>query len=432
VSDAICIRGGRIVDPSRGLDEVGDVLVAHGRIAALGPAAAPAEALVLEAMGCIVCPGLVDVHVHLREPGAEHKETIATGTRAAVAGGFTTVCCMPNTDPPPDDAARVRDLLDRARRAAACRVRPIGAASVGARGEELTDFAELRSAGCVAVSDDAAALQDPALMQTALAQAAAADVPFIAHCELTRLSAGGVAGTDDVAAELGVPRYPAAAEVEHARLWAQAARGAPAGARLHVAHASTPETIAALRDSAPPHLTWSVETAPHYLALTADALRTFGADAKMNPPLRSEADRQGLVAALGSGDVTVIATDHAPHTPEEKAAGLAASPFGVVGLETAVGVLWTALGHTGLVPVSQVVAALSTNPARVLGLPAGTLRVGAPADLTIIAPDVQWTVDPERFYSMGRNSPFAGMALRGRPWATIVGGRLAMLEGSVL
>jgi len=432
-SRALSIRGGRIVDPSQGLDLLGDVLVVSGRIAALGAAPPPTQAQILDASGAIVCPGLVDIHVHLREPGSEHKETIATGTCAAVAGGFTTVCCMPNTEPAPDGPAAVADLLARIRGSAVCRVLPIGAASVGAQGERLTDFTALRGAGCAAVSDDAAALQDPALMRDALVQAAQSGLPFIAHCELAGLSGPGVAGVARVAQELNLPLYPAAAEHEHARLWRQAAHDLEwPPARLHIAHASTPETVAALNDEPSPALTWSVETAPHYLALTAEALRSFGPNAKMNPPLRSEADRQGLIAALRAGAISVIATDHAPHTPQEKATGLLGSPFGIVGLETAVGVVWTALAHTGLLPLPQVVAALSTNPARVLGLPGGSLRVGAPGDITIVDPDAQWIVDPERFYSKGRSSPFDGAALRGRPRATIVGGRVVMLEGKVL
>jgi dihydroorotase len=433
-TEAWLIAGGRVVDPASGRDGAGDLLLADGRVAAIGPALDGVGARRLDARGKVVCPGLIDTHVHLREPGFEYKETIASGTRAAVAGGFAAVCAMPNTRPAIDRPERVEDLLRRAA-TAACRVYPIGAATVDLRGEVFTDFGALKEAGCVAVTDDAFPLQRGGQMAEALRRVARAGLPFIAHCELESLSHG--APVDQSARPGG---QSALSEAGSARLWLSAyERVAREGLapRLHVAHLSSRLAVVALARALPragaepstPSIT--AETAPHYLSLTSDAVATFGADAKMNPPLRSAQDRDALQRALADGRIDVIATDHAPHAPEEKAGGLASAPFGIVGLETALGVCLSDLVGPGVLSLGQLVTAMSRAPAEAFGLPGGRLAVGDPGDVTVIDPDAEWTVEPARFQSEGRACPWAGRRLRGRPYATFVRGELRMLEGAV-
>jgi dihydroorotase len=427
------IEGGRVFDPGSGRDEVGDLLLAEGNIAAVGQLTPPSGARRLSAEGRIVSPGLIDLHVHLREPGFEHKETIATGTRAAVAGGFTTVCAMPNTRPVIDRSERVADLLRRAK-SAHCRVLPIGAATVDHRNEELTDFAALREAGCVAVSDDAFPLQRADEMAAALELAAEADIPFIAHCELRGLSGDGA--VDRSAAGPGAATtQETLAEAAALRLWAsaceRAAARAPRPPRLHLAHVSSRAALAVLLPLERSGATVSAETAPHYFSLTSGVVAELGADAKMNPPLKSESDVEAIRTALANGTIAAIATDHAPHAPEEKAAGLAAAPFGVVGMETALAVAMTELVGPGRVPLRHVLAAMTCRPAGILGLGGGTLEVGRPGDVVIIDPEVAWDVDPGDFRSQGRNCPWRGRSLQGRAWATFVGGNLRMLDGVV-
>jgi len=417
----LLISGGRVIDPSSGTDAVLDVLVADGVVATIGEALARGGAERIDATRKIVCPGLIDIHVHLREPGGEHKETVRTGTRAAVAGGFTTVCCMPNTEPPLDRPEIVRDLQGRIDTDAACRVYVIGAATVGNEGVELTDFDALKRAGCVAVSDDAFPIQSTALMEQALAQCAEADLPFIAHCELA-----------------DAPAEPAwRAEADSVARWCEAARAAGETAgrrpRLHIAHLSTAEGQKRLREARGNiEACLTAETAPHYWLLTSDALDELGADAKMNPPLREAEDVAATKRALADGIIDVIATDHAPHAAEEKAAGLDAAPNGIVGLETAAGLVMTSLVETGVLDVAEAIAKMTIRPADVLGLPHGRLAVGAPADITIIDPAAHWRVDPAQFESKGRNMPFGGWELQGRPFATVVAGGMRMLEGRVL
>ena len=381
----------------------------------------------LDARGKVVCPGLIDVHVHLREPGFEHKETIASGTRAAVTGGFTTICAMPNTRPVIDRPDRVRDLLARAEGAACC-VLPIGAATIDHQNEELTEFAALKAVGCVAITDDAFPLQRMDQMVEALMRAGGADLPFIAHCELKGLSRDGV--VDGSAGEwVAAPTPGTLAESAAVRLWLAAYERAAARAkrppRLHIAHVSARTTVMALRAAG----RVSAETAPHYFSLTSGAVAGFGADAKMNPPLRSAADVSAIRAALAEGLIGIIATDHAPHSVEEKAAGLANAPFGIVGLETALAVAITDLVRPGLVSLREVVAAMTCRPAEMLGLPGGRLVVGAPGDVTVLDPEEEWTVDPSRFRTKGRACPWAGRRLWGRAYAAFVGGDLRMLQG---
>ena len=428
---ALTLIGGLVVDPADGFSAPADVSIADGLIVALHPPGeAPGRGQIVDVGGLVIAPGLVDMHVHLREPGQTHKETIASGTRAAVAGGFTTVCCMPNTDPPLDRPERVRAVQATIARDAACRVHVIGAISLDNAPEHPADAVALKAAGCVALTDDAFPLPEPRHRRQALQAAAAAGLPFIAHCEDKSLSAGGVMNEGAVSRQLGVPGQPAEAETANARSWLELA---DLGARLHLAHVSAAGTVTALREALP-H--WqgrlSAETAPHYFSLTEEAILSHGPNAKMNPPLRSVADQLAVKAAVVEGLLSVIATDHAPHATEEKARGLALAPFGIVGLETALGVSLSELYHTGLMPLEAVLSRLTVAPARVLGLPAGCLAPGSAADIIIFDPAAAWTVEPATFQSLGRNTPFGGERLRGHVWGTLVGGVFRYRDGAVV
>jgi dihydroorotase len=417
----LLISGGRVIDPSSGLDAILDVLLADGWVAAVAKDIAADGAERIDANGKIVCPGLMDMHVHLREPGGEHKETLRTGTRAALAGGFTTVCCMPNTDPPLDRPEIVDALQQRIEADAVCRVYVIGAATVGNEGQALTDYMALKRAGCVAVSDDAFPIQSSRVMEEALLQCAEADLAFIAHCELK-----------------DAPVEPAwRAEADSIEQWCRAAAAMVQRTglrpRLHIAHLSTAAGERRLREAKGGVGGWlTAETAPHYWLVTTDALEQFGADAKMNPPLRGADDVGAIRRGLADGTIDVIATDHAPHAQEEKAAGVDAAPCGIVGLETALGLVMTGLVQTGVLDVPHAIAKMTLRPAEVLGVPHGRLVMGAPADVTVIDPAAHWRVDPAKFESKGRSMPFAGWELCGAPFATIVGGEVRMLEGRVM
>ena len=424
----------RLADPAAGTLTGEDVLVADGRVVARGPAArthaAAARAQTVDAAGAVLAPGLVDVHVHLREPGQEDKETIATGTAAAVAGGFTSVACMPNTAPPLDEPGRLYLVAERARRAGLARVHPVAAITQGLAGERLADLAALVEAGAVAFSDDGHPVMHGGLMRHALEYAKDLGVPVITHAEDRTLRGDGVMNEGPTASRLGLAGIPAACEI------VAVARDlellALTGGRLHVAHVSTAGAVDALRRARARGLFGangangangaSGETAPHYLALTDAACAGYDTHAKMNPPLRSAADREAVLAGVADGTLSVIATDHAPHTPHEKEAEFAAAPFGVVGLETALGVALTHLVHAGRMPLEGVLAALTTAPRALLGLP-DPLAIGAEADLVLLDPDAAWTVDRARFRSKGRNTPFHGHDLKGRALATWVAGR---------
>jgi dihydroorotase len=401
------------------------------RIEWIGAPEAEPEGEVYDLVGLVVCPGLIDAHVHLRVPGQEHKEDLASGTSAAVAGGFTAVCCMPNTTPALDRPERIAALRERIAREARCRVYIAGAATVDNQGEELTDFAALREAGCVAITDDAFPLQQVPIMAEALRRAHEADLPFLAHLELREYSCGGVMTAGPVAEALGLPGQDPAAETQALLRWVEAADGI---ARLHLLHLTTAASARLLHYLRPGPFFERIsgETAPHYLLLTAEAVRRWGADAKMNPPLREERDRLALLGALRNGDIEVLATDHAPHSPEEKARDLAEAPFGVTGLETALGLVITHLVNTGHLTLQQALGKMSVNPARLLGLSGGSLEPGSPADLTIIDLHKHWPVDPAEFRSKSRATPFAGERLVGKAWGTIVGGEWRMREGEVL
>jgi len=427
--DRLTLTGAHVIDPGSGFSAAADVFIAAGAIVALHPPGEqPPQGEVVDVSGLVAAPGLVDIHVHLREPGQTHKETIASGTRAAVAGGVTTVCCMPNTDPPLDRPERVAEVQEIIRRDAVCRVHVIGAISLDNDPDRPSDTIALKAAGCIALTDDAFPLPEQAHRRRALEAAAAASLPFIAHCEDKSLSRGAPMREGEVSRRLGVPGQPDLAESIAAERWLELHE---TGARLHLAHVSTARTVAALREAMP---RWqgrlTAETAPHYFCLTDAAVAQHGANAKMNPPLRSEADRAAVVEAVCEGLISVIATDHAPHAPAEKSLGLERAPFGVIGLETSLAASLTAL--RGTMSLSDILLRLTAAPARALGLTAGCLAPGSVADLVLFEPDRAWTVDAAAFHSRGRNTPFAGATLTGRVWGTVVGGSLAYRDGVYL
>jgi len=420
----LLLRGGRVVDPAQGLDAPLDVLIAEDTIAELGPRLATRGAQVLELKGLVVCPGFIDLHTHLREPGREDKETIATGTRAAAAGGYTAVCAMPNTEPVNDNAGITRAILEKARAEGTVRVYPIGATTRGQRGVELSEMGDLREAGCVAVSDDGKPVASAQVMRRALEYAKAFGLVVIDHCEEPTLAERACMNEGPVSTVLGLRGQPAAGEaimVERDVLLAELS-----GGQVHVAHLSVAASVDAVRRGKARGVRVTAEATPHHLLLTDQAVRETGYDTntKMNPPLRSEPDRQALLAGLQDGTIDCVATDHAPHTVDDKKVEFDQAANGVVGLETAVALCLDRLVGAGLVGLPQLVALFSTNPARVLGLRGGTLSPGSPADLTVLDLAKKRQVDPARFESLGRNTPFAGWILKGWPVLTIVGGRV--------
>ena len=418
---SVIIKNGRVIDPGR-INGLADVLIENGTIAAVGSGLkAPAGATVIDATGKWVLPGFVDLHVHFREPGFEYKETIATGAAAAVAGGFTSVCCMPNTQPVNDNQSVTEFILDKAKAAGLANVFPIGAITKGSEGKELAEFGDLRAAGCVAVSDDGKPVMNGMVMRRALEYARAFDLPVADHCECTHLSEGGCMHEGQVATEMGLHGIPSASEdVMVARNLALAEL---TGGRLHLAHLSTAGSVRMVREAKARGIRVTAEACPHHFLLTEEAVREFNTNAKMNPPLRSRKDVEAVKAGLKDGTIDVIATDHAPHAAFEKEREFDYAPFGIVGLETAWG-LALVLAEEGVLTVEQVVSALTIQPARAFGLAKGTLAVGADADVTIVDPEAQWVVDPEQFKSKGRNTPFAGWKLKGRVVSTLVGGRV--------
>ena len=417
----VIIRHGRVIDPGR-INGPADVLIQDGKIAQVATElVVPPGATVMDASGKWVLPGFVDLHVHLREPGFEYKETIQTGTSAAVAGGFTSVCCMPNTSPVNDNQSVTEFILDKARAAGLAHVFPIGAITKGSEGKELAEFGELKDAGCVAVSDDGKPVMNGMVMRRALEYARAFALTVVDHCECLHLSEGGCMHEGLVATELGLHGVPAAAEdVMVARNLALAEL---TGGRLHLAHLSTAGSVRMVREAKARGVKITSEACPHHFLLTVEAVREFNTNAKMNPPLRSPKDVDAIKAGLTDGTIDAIATDHAPHADFEKQREFDYAPFGIVGLETAWGLALT-LVDEGVLSVEQVVALLTVQPARAFALPKGTLAVGADADVTIVDPEAQWVVEPERFRSKGRNTPFAGWKLKGRVVTTIVSGRV--------
>ena len=420
---SLLIRNGRVVDPASQGDAIQDVLVEGSTITRVAAKlAAPEGADVIDATGKVVCPGFIDIHVHLREPGYEYKETVATGTRAAAAGGFTAVACMANTEPVNDNRAITDHILDKARTEGRVRVYPIGAVTRGLRGEQLSELAELAEAGCVAFSDDGKCVMNAALYRRAMEYTLPFGTPMISHAEDHSLSHGAVMNEGVVSTELGMPGAPAAAEdVMVAR---DIVLAELTGAHVHIAHVSTAGAVRLIREAKSRAVRVTAEVTPHHLVLTDEAVRGYDANTKMNPPLRTKRDVEAVREALADGTIDCIATDHAPHALTEKEGEFDRAAFGVVGLETAVAVLLDRLVRPGLLTLPTLVSRLSRDPARLLNLPGGRLAAGVPADVTILDPERELTVDPTRFLSKSRNTPFAGWTLRGGPWMTIVNGKV--------
>ena len=418
---ALLLKGGRVVDPANGVDGTRDVLIEGGVIAAVGADLPAGAAQIVDVGGLLVTPGLIDMHVHLREPGQEHKETIATGAASAVAGGFTAVACMPNTDPVNDQASVTQFMLKRAAEAGLARVYPIGAVTLGSKGEALAEIADLKAAGCVAISDDGKPVLTALLMRRALEYTSMLGIPVIDHCEDPTLKGDGCAHEGYHASRLGLKGIPGEAE----ELWVERdiTLAGLTGGRFHVAHLSTRGSLRAVRNGKARGIAVTCEVAPHHFILTDDALEGYDTNVKMNPPLREAADRDELIRGLVDGSVDVIATDHAPHHADEKRVEFDRAPFGIVGLETAVSLTFDRLLHTGLVRLPRIVELLSANPAHILKIPGGTLSEGAVADITILAPELKVRVHARSFRSRSKNTPFDGWELRGGVAATIVGGR---------
>ena len=421
----LLIRNGRVIDPANGVDAVQDVLVQDGLIAQTGrhiERAAREGAEVLDATGKVVCPGLIDIHVHLREPGYEYKETVQTGTRAAAAGGFTAVCCMANTEPVNDTRAVTDYILAKARAEGAVRVYPIGAVTRGLGGKELAELAELAEAGCVAFSDDGKPVMNAELYRRAMEYTLPFGCPVISHAEDTTLSHGACMNEGAVSTALGLKGAPAAAEDTMVARDIQLAE--LTGAHVHIAHLSSAGAVRLVRDAKSRGVRVTAEATPHHLVLTDEAVRGYDPNTKMNPPLRTRQDVDALVGALADGTIDCVATDHAPHASSEKEGEYDRAAFGVIGLETAVSVLLDRLVRPGVIDLPTLIARMSSAPARLLNLPGGTLAAGAPADITIVDPDRELTIDPSAFRSRSRNTPFGGFEAVGAPVATIVGGRI--------
>jgi dihydroorotase len=428
VSQPLLIRGGRVIDPANGVDAQVDVLLRDGKVAAVGPRLDAAGARVVDATGQWVVPGFIDLHVHLREPGEEGKETVLTGARSAVAGGFTAVVAMPNTKPVNDSTLVTELVLARARAADLCRVYPAGAITRGLKGEELSDHGELVAAGCVCITDDGRPVMSAGLMRRTLQWAQQFDVPVMVHEEDLTLSAGGAMTAGEVGARLGLLPIPPSAEV------AMVARDIvlleEVGGRLHIAHLSCEGSVRLVREAKRRGLKVTAEAAPHHFRLDHSAVGRYDTHAKMNPPLRLPADVQAVQEALADGTVDAIATDHAPHGPADKQVEFEKAMNGIIGLETALP-LTLELVNAGKLSASRAVELLAAGPARIFGLPGGHLGVGAPADVTLIDPEARWTVDATRFFSKSRNTPFHGRAVLGRVTHTVVGGAIKFRNGEI-
>ena len=422
----LLIQKGRLVDPVGGIGGVMDLLVEDGRLAVIGSDLKVPDAQVLDARGLTVCAGLVDMHVHLREPGFTYKEDIASGTAAAARGGFTSVACMPNTRPAVDSPEGVRYILDRAAECCGIRVWPIAAVSRGEQGEALTDAHALKEAGAVALSDDGVPVQNANLMRDALIRAKRTGLTVLSHCEDATMVRNYAVNEGRVSRTLGLPGRPAIAE--ELMVMRDAMLAEETGGAVHICHISTAGSVEIVRQFKNRGVAITCETCPQYFTLTEEEVLTRGSMARVNPPLRTRQDVEAVIRGLQDGTIDAIATDHAPHSAQEKARPLAEAPSGMVGLETALGVTLTALYHTGKMDLSDLLKKLTFHPACILRIPKGRLSLGGEADFTIFDPNEMWTVDPERFASKGRNTPFAGKKLRGKVKYTIVGGEIVYQE----
>jgi len=429
----VLLKNGHVVDPVAGRNGRFDILIEDDRIAQIGRDLPIDRATVIDVPSAwLIAPGLIDMHVHLREPGQEHKETIATGTAAAVAGGFTAVACMPNTEPVNDTASVTEFIVKRARETGVCRVYPIGAVSIGSRGEQLTEIGDLRNAGCVAISDDGRPVATALLMRRALEYASMFRMPVIEHAEDASLKGDGVAHEGAISGLLGLRGIPAAAESIIVHRDIDVAE--MVGGRLHIAHMSVRQALRAVRAGKERGVNVTAEVAPHHFTLTDEAVAAGGGydtNTKMNPPLREDADRAAMIEGLRDGSIDAIATDHAPHHADEKALEFDRAPFGITGLETAVALCFDRLVHAGVIGVPRLIELLSANPARLLGVTGGTLAEGAPADITVLAPDVAVTVRAAESRSKSRNTPFDGWSLKGAVAGTIVAGRPVFVNAAV-
>jgi dihydroorotase len=432
----LLIRGGHIIDPSQGIDQIGDLLIADGRIVQAGGTVIPGEAEDLDASGLVVCPGFIDLHCHLREPGFEDKETIATGTKSAAIGGFATVCCMANTEPPLDAPAAVNWLKQKASRDSWAVVLAIGCVTQGRKGEELNDMAGLAEAGVVAFSDDGDPVTSSQIMRRAMEYSRDLGLPVIDHCEDKTLSGNGIINEGRVSTKLGLKGIPAAAEevmVARDLILAKLTRG-----RLHIAHASTRGSVELIRSAKEEGISVTAEVTPHHLTLTEERIMgkasngPFDTNAKVNPPLRAKEDVQALIEGLKDGVIDAIATDHAPHALADKNCGLDLAAFGISGFETAFGCLMS-LVHQGAISLTQLISKLTCEPAKVIGRNGelGTLKAGGPANITILDPDREWIVDSRNFASKGKNTPYDGDRFAGKVMATIANGRIVYIDDSL-
>jgi dihydroorotase len=417
----LLIRGGRVIDPASRRDEVADVLLANGLVEAVGAKLPTEGAELIDAAGLWVTPGFVDLHAHLREPGQEYKEDIASGGRSAAAGGFCSVACMANTNPVNDDPAVTEYILDRAKQDCPVRVYPVAAATKGLAGEVMTEMVALAKSGAVAFSDDGKTIMDAGMQRRVLEYSKLTGKPVMVHAEDRCLVNDGVVNEGPVSTKLGLPGNPAIAETVHVARDIQLAE--LTGAHLHVAHVSTAGAVALIREARNRGVHVTAEVSPHHLTLTDEATLGFSTNAKMAPPLRSAQDVAACVAGLADGTLDAIATDHAPHAVHEKDVEFTAAPPGILGFETALPVVLALVRDQAVTPL-QLIASLTVNPARVLGLPQGRLEPGAPGDVVLIDPEKRWTYDPAKGFSKSRNSPWAGQEMHGRVMQTIVGGRL--------
>ncbi len=428
------LKGGRVIDPANGRDGEFDVLIENGAIARIGRNLPVDGADVFDIKrGWVVTPGLVDVHVHLREPGQEHKETIASGTASAVAGGFTAVACMPNTEPVNDHAGITEFILKKAAEAGRARVYPIGAVSIGSRGEQLAELGEQKAAGCVAFTDDGRPVATALLMRRALEYARMLGVPIVNHCEDPSLKGDGVAHEGYIASQLGLRGIPG--EAESIMVERDISLAELTGAHVHIAHMSAHQSLRAVRAGKERGVHVTCEVAPHHFTLTDDSLDgpvKYDTNFKMNPPLRATADRDAMLEGIADGSVDVIATDHAPHHIDEKMVEFDRAPFGIVGLETAVPIVFDRLVHSGRISLTRMVELLSVNPARLMNIRGGRLDEGSPADITVLAPDLATTVEAAKLVSKSKNTPFDRWRLTGGVAATLVGGKVVYRNAALV
>ncbi|TYP52478.1 dihydroorotase [Thermosediminibacter litoriperuensis] len=422
------LKGARVLDPARGLDGVMDVLIEGGKISAVDKEVTAGDAEVVDLTGLVLVPGLVDMHVHFRDPGFQYKEDIESGSRSAAAGGFTTVACMPNTNPPVDNAALVSYVISKAERVGLVRVLPVGCVSKGRQGREMAEIGDMAAAGAVAFSDDGKPVADSSLMRRALLYASMFDRVVIDHCEEPALSEGGVMNEGYISTVLGLPGTPRSAE--ETAVARDIILAGETGARVHIAHVSTRGSVELIRRAKAEGVRVSCEVTPHHLVLTEEVVMGYDTCAKVNPPLRTEEDVEALIEGLKDGTIDAIATDHAPHSEDEKDLEFDRAAFGISGLETALGLVLTCLVTPGKLSLSEAVRKMTREPAGILGVEAGTLKPGSSADITVIDPDREWTVNKYDFLSKGKNTPFHGWKLKGKAVMTFTGGKMVFKDAA--